>query len=174
MKLSVNSIKFPHKVVIASDAPWLKLIASDLCPSSPEKAGIHGELSLNSDSAGFIKVVGQLSADAILPCDRCGKDVTFPLQTAITATFRPEYRENAPREMTLSAEDLEVYFIENGTVDLEILVNDALQCAIPTHVQCESDDGASCDDDGDSLVYKDSQDFEAVSPFAVLKNLKKS
>jgi uncharacterized metal-binding protein YceD (DUF177 family) len=97
-----------------------------------------------------------------------------PLKTEITATFRPEYQENAPREMSLSAEDLDVYFIESGTVDLEVLVNDSLQCAIPSHIQCDHSAGRTCDAGDDSLVYSDSKDFQADSPFAVLKNLKKS
>ncbi len=174
MKLSVTSVKYPHNVVITPDAPWLNLIARDLSPSSPEKARIQGELSLNADSAGFITASGHLKAQATLPCDRCGKDTSIPLETKVTAIFRPEYQENAPREMTLSPEDLEVYFIENDAVDLEVLVNDSLQCALPNHVLCGSDGDQPCEDPDDGLVYRDSTEFKAESPFAVLKNLKKS
>ena len=174
MKLMVNSLKFPHKVHITDDAPWLEVIARDLCPTAPDNARIHGDLTLHNDTAGFIHVKGHISADATLPCDRCGKDVHIPLESDLSATFRPAFAETAPREMSLSAEDLEVYFIEEGAIDLEMLVNDSLQCALPGKVLCELSQGDSCGMEADGPVYQDTKEFERESPFAVLKNLKKS
>lgn len=174
MKLAVSSIKFPHKVVISPDASWLQMIARDLCPADPQSTQIRGQLSLNLDSGGFVFVTGHISAQATLPCDRCGEDVKIPIETDIAATFRPPYEANIPREISLSAEDLEVYFIDGGVVDLETVINDSLQCALPNHLTCENSHGKPCSNDDDGLVYRDSREFEVQSPFAVLKNLKKS
>ncbi len=152
----------------------MQLMARDLSPAAPEKSQVHGQLSLQRDTAGFVLVTGHLSAQAFLPCDRCGEDVHVPVETDVAATFRPAYETNIPREISLSAEDLEVYFIENGEVDLEVLVNDALQCALPGNILCLSSNCHSQTESDDGLVFKDSKDFRTESPFAVLKNLKKS
>jgi uncharacterized metal-binding protein YceD (DUF177 family) len=80
--------------------------------------------------------------------------------------------------MSLSAEDLDTYFIEGGQIDLEILVNDTLQCALPGHIACAPSAGNNCNSD----LHDDNDEGEAPStdktrentPFAILKSLKKS
>jgi uncharacterized metal-binding protein YceD (DUF177 family) len=178
MRLIVKSLNSPHYVQISPKDSWLRQLAKDLSPSSPEEAAISGELTLRADNAGFIHANGHITASALLPCDRCGRDVTIPLASNIQATFRPSYDGQAPREMSLSAEDLDTYFIEGGQIDLEILVNDTLQCALPGHIACPPSAENSCssdvDEDSDEEERPSNDKTGENSPFAILKSLKKS
>ena len=178
MRLSTNSLAAHHNLKFSGDDSWLARIAQDLTPANPKSSNIHGEITLRTDNAGFIHVTGNAAATATLPCDRCGRDVTIPLNSPINATFRPSYSEHTPREMALSAEDLEIYFIENDNIDIETLVNDTLQCGIPNHILCATDDAQGCGgenaDDDDTLVYGEGTRSDDDSPFAILKNLRNS
>jgi uncharacterized metal-binding protein YceD (DUF177 family) len=174
MKLSVSSLKFPHRITVTNEAPWVLFIAQHLNANAPPAAGIAGELVLKQDSAGFIHVGGSLSAAANLPCDRCGSDLDFPIAVDVKATFRPPYESSVPREMSLSEEDFEVYFIENGELDIEVLVHDTLQCALPLHILCENAGQPPCAGPDQGLTASAFGESERESPFAILKNLKKS
>jgi len=178
MRLIVKSLNSPHHVQFSPNDSWLRQVAKDLSPSSPEDAAISGELTLRADNAGFVHATGHIKASALLPCDRCGRDVTIPVLSDIQATFRPSYNEQAPREMSLSAEDLDTYFIEGGQIDLEILVNDTLQCALPGHIACPPSAGNNCNsdlhDDNDEEEARSTDKTRENSPFAILKSLKKS
>lgn len=177
MKISTNTLHNQKQLSFSMADKWLTRIAQDLNPVSPDSSDITGELKFKSDNAGFIHVSGNVSAKATLPCDRCGRDVNFDLNTSVIATFRPPYQESAPREMALTEEDFEVYFIEDGHLDLEAVVNDSLQCSIPSHILCDENDSEGCGGEAnqsDNLVYGESAPNEDESPFSVLKNLKKS
>ena len=177
MRLPTQSLSStPHQVSFMGQDPWLLRVAKDLTPDSPDTSNISGNISLHSDTAGFVHANGHVSADALLPCSRCGRTQKIHLESPISATFRPPYSEHAPRDLALESEDFEVYFIEQGQVDLEVLVNDVLQCALPAQIICEEGDLEGCvgDDYGSDLVYGDNKPLEKESPFAILKSLKKS
>ena len=158
-----------------SEDPWLSRMAKDLTPDAPETSNISGNISLHADTAGFVHASGHVKADATLPCSRCGHTQKVHVKSEISATFRPPYSEHAPRDLALESEDFDVYFIEQGQVDLEILVNDVLQCALPAQVFCSEDDPEGCGGEShEDLVYGENKPLEKESPFAVLKSLKKS
>lgn len=173
MRLKINILKSPHPVSISPSDLWLKSIAANISQDNQTDANISGELELKIDTAGFVYASGHVTARAKLSCDRCGQDVTAPLSCEVKASFRPPYSGQPPKETTLSLEDLDVYFIENGEVDLEALVNDALQCAIPSHISCEEFGFKSCvslaDDPSDSVSAESNGSH---SPFAGLKSFK--
>lgn len=173
MRLKIDILKFPHLVSISPADQWLKVIAANLSQDNQSEAKISGNLALKIDTAGFVHAAGHVTANAQLSCDRCGQDVTAPLSCDVKASFRPPYEGEPPKETTLSVEDLDVYFIENGEIDLEALVNDALQCAIPSHILCEDFSGKACA----GLTEEPSDNVNAESsgshsPFAGLKSFK--
>jgi uncharacterized metal-binding protein YceD (DUF177 family) len=166
-----------YAITITRDDPWLARIASDLAPSSPEATDITGQLNLRADQAGFVYVTGSVCATALLPCDRCGQLVTTHLTPAMNATFRPPYAGAPPREMLLDSGDMDVYFLENDCVDIEQLVHDALQCALPGQIHCIEDAGCrpiehACG--SDDLADEDGPADWASSPFAILKDYRPS
>ena len=178
MRLSVKNLEKNNTITIRGDEAWVLEIAKAIHQGGSATPGvISGEITLRTDSAGFIYGKGTLQHTPILSCSRCAKDIPWPLNCQIDVTWRPPFESSTPREMSLSAEDLDVYFIEDGTIDLEELVNDALQCEVPNKIMKFAD--ASENDCGvcgmnlvDELVHGKREDAESRSPFAVLKNLK--
>ncbi len=177
MRISTNLINDSYSVTISKQDSWLERTARDIAPSSPETADISGNLELRQDRAGFVHVTGKIMASALRPCDRCGQLVKLPIVAEITAEFRPPYASVAPREMTLSYEDMDTYFLENGCVDIEQVVNDAIQCAIPAQIHCQAFDGSQpCDNTNDSngLIYGETLRDDESSPFSILKDFRPS
>lgn len=173
MSLAVNSLPSTHVVTLSSETAHLQSIARDLCPENPLAASLEGSISIRLDTAGFVHAEGHVTANAVRPCDLCGDDVRLPLSATIKATFRPPYEGQPPRELNLLSEDLDVYFIESGRINLEVLLNDTLQCAIPYHITCESQHGSACSPQRSSAESQSPKaEGEENSPFAVLKSLK--
>jgi len=173
MLLPLHNLRSPHVLKLLSSEEWLKPVAEDLSPSKPELAKIEGEITLRTTSAGFVHASGLITATAMQPCSLCGDSVTLPLSAQVKATFRPPYEGDPPKDLSLMTEDLDVYFIEKGGLNLAILINDALQCALPYQVTCESSGLGPCDnghlasDEGETGARSG-----ANSPFAVLKTIK--
>lgn len=190
MRLQTSTMPSPHQIHFVGSEAWLARISLDLSPKAPEESKIQGDISLRLDSAGFVHATGSVSAEATRPCDRCGQAVKIPLHSHMDVTFRPPFTDVTPRIMALTSEDLEVYFIEDGAVDLEVMINDSIQCAIPSQIGCSPSDITICGSSEDSLVRTEEDrhqmDLEASSsashnPFLALKeqlaaakNIKKS
>lgn len=173
MLLPLHNLRSPHVVKLLPSEDWLKPLAEDLSPSNPELAKIEGEITLRTTSAGFVHASGSITATAVQACSLCGDGVTLPLSAEVKATFRPPYEGDPPKDLSLMTEDLDVYFIEKGGINLETLINDALQCAIPYQVTCESSGRAPCDNG--QLPSNESETGArsgANSPFAILKTIK--
>lgn len=177
MKIRVQEIAPTKTVVLHGSESWLQAIAVDLQTSpTPPPTLITGEINLRTDAAGFVYGKGLIKHTPILSCHRCDKDIPWPIEAYVDVSWRPAYESHAPRELTLTPEDLDVYFIESGTIDLEQLVIDTLQCALPDQIPTCSDETGECSvcgaELGSTLVYGEPTDEIRVSPFAVLKNLK--
>jgi len=173
MLLQLHTLSSPHLVKLVSAEPWLQPLAADLAPSNPATANIQGEITLRTTSAGFVHASGLITATAVQACSLCGENVTLALSASVTATYRPPYEGDTPKDMSLVTEDLDVYFIERDGINLEVLVNDALQCAIPYQITCETSGLSPCDN-GHLPSEKSSTGarYGENSPFAILKTIK--
>jgi uncharacterized metal-binding protein YceD (DUF177 family) len=176
MRLLTSTMPSPHQIKFVGSEPWLARISLDLSPKAPEESKIHGDVNLRLDSAGFVMATGTVSAEATRPCDRCGQAVKVPLHSNMVVTFRPPFTDVTPRILALTSEDLEVYFIEDGAVDIEVMINDSLQCAIPSQIGCSASDITICGSGEESLVRTEEDqrrmDLEvsaANNPFLALK-----
>ena len=177
MRVRVENLDKVTTVNLTGDEPWIAQIANILHQGEGSAtARISGQIELRKDSAGFVYGKGHFSHTPILSCSRCAKDVPWPMDVAVNVTWRPPFEGSTPRELSLSAEDLDVYFIENGELDLEELVNDALQCAVPSRVlktvEGSDDDCGVCGINLSDDLVAGKHDDSSNSPFAILKNLK--
>jgi uncharacterized metal-binding protein YceD (DUF177 family) len=173
MLLPLHTLRSPHVVKLVSAEAWLQPVAADLAPSNPESANIQGEITLRTTSAGFVHASGLITAMAVQACSLCGENVTLALSASVKATYRPPYEGDTPKDMSLITEDLDVYFIERDGINLEVLVNDALQCAIPYQITCETSGLRPCDNG--HLPSEESPKGARSgenSPFAILKTIK--
>ncbi len=165
-------------IKISGDEPWLKEIEKNLqVGEAPPASKITGEIHLRKDSAGFVYGDGSVKHTPTLSCSRCAIDILWPLEAKIAVTWRPPFESVTPRELALTSEDLDVYFIEDGKIDISQIVNDVLLCAIPDQIVPRMEGSDDCGVCGinllNNLVYGNNEPLEITSPFDVLKNLKK-
>ena len=178
MLIRVDDIQPTFSLSIRGDEPWLAPIVKSLQEEggAASDSKITGEIQFRKDSAGFVYGKGQVKFTPTLSCSRCAMDIPWPLDATVDATWRPPFESVTPREMALSADDLDVYFMVDGKINVEELVNDVLQCALPEKVIVRKDDTDDCGVCGinllNNLVYGKNEPLEQASPFAALKNLK--
>jgi uncharacterized metal-binding protein YceD (DUF177 family) len=175
MKININSINPTLVVEITGSEPWLGNIYSDYFSKDDRNhARLTGKVKLQAEEAGTFVVTADLKFVPALPCSRCEKSIAWPLDVAINLRYLPELSNTLEKEKNLTPADLEAYYVEDGRIDLEVLVNDAINDAIPLRVQHTKEGDTNCltcgkDLSGDKIWS--SQD-EKPSPFAVLKGLK--
>lgn len=182
MKIPVKDMREALKVSIQGDEAWLAEIYASFLGN--EGRGIQGEVVICPEPYGVYSVKGQISYVPKVSCSRCELAIPWPIERAIDVRFidrdgsgfEIEGDDEESDEGDLTPEDLDTYYLGNeGEIDLEMIVNDLVQTAIPTRTIALSADGKSCaiclEDVAKPLVFEDGNK-EDQSPFAVLKNLK--
>jgi len=175
MKININSINPTLVVEITGTEPWLATIYADYFSGEDKNhALIQGKIKLHAEEAGTFVVTGALKFVPALPCSRCEKSIDWPLDVSIDLRYLPELTNSLEKEKNLTPADLEAYYVEEGRIDLEVLVNDTINDAIPLRVQHTKEGDSNCLTCGKDLSGEkiwSSQD-EKPSPFAILKGLK--
>ncbi len=113
----------------------------------------------------------RIEAAAERPCDRCGERVSIQLRCdELLLYFSTQAQEDVDGEVELDAEDLEVGWYEDGALDAESVVREALALALPARVACE--DSAACDQRTEQLLASANENAPVGHPaFAVLRDL---
>jgi len=180
MRIHVRDLTDKLTLALTGDEDWLARIYGDFpTPPGPHavKPKISGNLSIDLEEAGTVVVEGRLAFAPLVPCARCDLGIPWPLDLKIRTRFYPEDTGAGPKERTLSRHELDAYYLENDEVDVEQLVNDLVQTAVPAFVDASDEDGPKCPACGDKPAEDEA--FEAPktsglkSPFeALLGNLK--
>ena len=180
MLVRVAEIASKKSIKILGTEAWLAPIATSIanlktgCGTGPRI--ITGELQLRADSAGFIYGTGMIRHTPILACSRCDLEIPWPIEAKVDVSWRPAFESHTPQELTLTQQDLDVYFIENGSIDIAQLILDTLNFALPSQLPVRRDDTDDCGICGESLastlVYGESDQEKPLSPFSTLKDLK--
>ncbi len=183
MKIGTKDLRETQILDLKGDEPWLGDIYASF--EGMEEA-LHGKLSVNPAAYGVYAVDGHISYTPKVECARCQEAVPFAIERDISvrfidrdaaeASFEIEGEEaDEDYERELVSEDLDTYYVDaGGELDIEMVINDFVQTALPTRVTCEvvgRSCGLSLQNSESGLVHKDKSDFE-TSPFAALKNLK--
>lgn len=183
MKISINDLNPSRRLPISGSETWLARLYGDFPAPEGSAPPITGELELTRDDGGCVTVTGALNYAPFLPCSRCAKPLPWPLRMEVEARYYPEDVNPAPREKNLSKADLDAYYLIDHAVDLEELVNDAVQTALPSQILSVDGNGENCavcqEDVSTPYVYIEdetkkpgAEPDEKASPFAVLKGLK--
>ncbi len=170
MHIRLRDLTSGMHVTIQGDEPWLEPLYQDFPPPSGNttRPRLTGDVRLMVEDGGSVRVRGAMQYAPLVTCSRCSTVQTLPLGIDVDARFVPEQHDDIPKEKTLTAAEVETYFLERGGVDLEQLTNDLVQTSVPSRILC-----ASCQaevDASDGHVY--TTDRGDSSPFAALKNLK--
>lgn len=181
MKIAINSFETTTELQITGDEPWLNQIYEVFMEEGQITSRITGSLSILREENGSAWVKGHLAFSPLVACGRCAQAVKLPLNVAISARFlsdseNPNRTENWQRERNLTRDDLDTYYMAGGVIDLEQLINDAINTEIPISYIPASDDGKSCRvclaDLTSAHIFGQEQEPKESSPFHALKRLR--
>ncbi|MBI1760353.1 MAG: DUF177 domain-containing protein [Acidobacteria bacterium] len=92
-----------------------------------------------------VKLEGALKAALSVPCDRCLTDVAVTIDQAVNLVFIPlEAERVAKGETELHERDLEFSFYENDELDVDQVIREQLELALPVRVLCQADCRGIC------------------------------
>lgn len=179
MRFKVEELRNPVPIVIKGDEVWLREIYATFDQKKPgEGPLITGEMTLTPADYGVYYLEGELAYTPSVPCGRCVDRIPWEIKRSFSLRFLTPYQDeesDEPLEKDLTPEDLDDYYIENKEIDIEPVLNDLIQTALPTRLIKTTADGKACaiclEDIEKPLVYEQQSAADA-SPFAVLKKLK--
>lgn len=180
MKIPVKDMREPLKLSIQGNESWLAEIYASFLGS--EGPGIQGEILISPEPYGVYSVKGHINYVPKVSCSRCELAIAWPIQRDVDVRFIDRdgsgfeiEGDEEGDEGDLTPEDLDTYYLQDGAIDIEMVVNDLVQTAIPSRTIAVSKDGKSCgvclEDVTKPLIFEDGNK-EDQSPFAILKNLK--
>jgi len=177
MIVPLHSLKPTLKIAVQGLEPWLdKIYATFPVPSGKPKPLIQASVALTrNELTGDVEASGQLTFTPFVNCSRCAEFIPWPVTTDLNARFL----NKAPPDggvADLDEEALDEYYFQGDTLDIEPLLNERIQMAVPMQTIRLSDDKTSCLDCGltvgDDRVYGDDTDRKPPSPFSVLAAVK--
>ncbi|QOR46954.1 DUF177 domain-containing protein [Trueperella pecoris] len=113
----------------------------------PQGEPIEVDLRLQSVSEGVL-VLGDARATAVGQCARCLRDLTVPMDEAVTElVFYPESRQALLDEGDEEAEDMPL--VVDDRIDLEPIIRDALILSMPLSPLCRPDCPGLCSECGE-------------------------
>jgi uncharacterized metal-binding protein YceD (DUF177 family) len=181
MKLKAEELRSPKTITISGDEPWLHLIyeSFDITGAIPTDRRITGSLTVIPTNYGLYDVEGEVKFTPTVSCSRCEDMIPWEISRKIKVRYleqAPIEDEEEEVERDLEPSDMDAYYVDaQGMIDLEVVINDFIQTALPTRLVKTAADGKSClichKDVSTKAVFKDVVKPEE-SPFAVLKNLK--
>jgi uncharacterized metal-binding protein YceD (DUF177 family) len=181
MKLKAEDLRSPKTIDISGDEPWLHLIyeSFDMQGAVPAARRITGSLTVTPSNYGLYQVEGEVHFTPTVSCSRCEDMIPWEISRKIKVRYleqAPIEDEEEEVERDLEPSDMDAYYIDaQGMIDLEVIINDFIQTALPTRLVKTSPDGKSClichKDVSGKAVFQDAIKPEQ-SPFAALRNLK--
>ena len=93
------------------------------------------ELNLYATRDGDkVRLVGSLSAAVSIDCDRCLTAISMPVEQTFDLVYIPPLR--ASEEKELGDDDLSIAFYQNQVIDLDDLVREQIELALPMGRLC--------------------------------------
>jgi uncharacterized protein len=122
-----------------------------------------------------VHVTGELTAALTVPCDRCLQDVPFSVAEPLNLVYVPVEAEHAHKgEVEVHGKDLEFSYFANDELDIDQLIREQLELALPVRVLCRTDCRGLCPQCGADLNVETCQCTAPVDPrwqaLAELKN----
>lgn len=167
------------KLPFSGQENWLEPIYSFFSvPRNQQRPLLQGSFCLTR-SENFVEVQGSYQFSPFIPCSRCSELIQWPLTESIKINVLLTEQDFLP-ERNLSKAELDEYYCENRQIDLELILNEAVQLALPTVTtglspenpsacpQCHTENLRDCIYSSSTLAEK------GRNPFARLKELKLS
>ena len=108
------------------------------------------ELNLRATRAGDeVELIGSVNAVVGFECDRCLKPLSVPVEQSFDLLYVPPLKAGDERE--LGADDLSIGFYQGGTIDLDDVVREQVELALPMARLCTEECEGLCPDCGANL-----------------------
>lgn len=108
------------------------------------------ELNLRAARAGDeVELIGRVNAVVGFECDRCLKPLSVPVGQSFELLYVPPIKAGDERE--LGGDDLSIGFYQGGTIDLDDVVREQVELALPMARLCTEECEGLCPDCGANL-----------------------
>ena len=134
-----------------------------------EVLALAGHLQVRRVGPGVL-VTGRVAARVARACDRCLKDVRLAIAGPLSLWYAG-LPEHASEQASLTADALDVGFLEGGELDLGIALTEHLALEGPTVVRC-GDPRVEAVEEGACELAAPPDESPGEPRFAVLKDLK--
>lgn len=131
------------------------------------------ELNLQATRAGDeVRLVGNLKATVEIDCDRCLKPSTMPVDQSFDLLYLPPAKTSEEKE--LGDDDLSIAFYQDEVIDIDDLVREQVELALPMARLCGEGCRGLCPECGANLNESECHcSDEQVDPrWGALKELK--
>lgn len=176
MKIDLLDIDPQVNVTINGDEPWLESIyrSFESNPNTPAAPRLSGTMTVKKTGYGTYATTGDVKFSPLVACGRCDQLLSWPLDLHFTIDCREEKKSSeTARERDLKESEMEIFYFSGGHIDLELILNEMIQIALPSQT-VQKDDRDQCmvchKDLRDDLAYG-SREAAKENPFAVLKKL---
>lgn len=176
MKININDISDKVQIQVIGNEPWLANIYGQFPPLHGHEAPlVRASLNIEKTPGEEVLVTGEVKFEPFVACSRCSDPIIWPIDRSFSVTFRSGASASEwKRDRALSAEELDEYYLEDGLIDIEELLNEQIHLALPMKTILVNAKGACsfCGEDlSEDSVYRDSQ--SSFNPFAALKGLRR-
>ena len=110
-------------------------------------------------------VTGELKAVVATNCDRCLNDLFIPVHETFKLVYVPADEARSPHgEHEVNAQELDVVYLVDDEFDVDQLIRDQLELALPTHLLCRQDCRGLCAQCGADLNQAECQCAAPIDP----------
>jgi uncharacterized protein len=96
-----------------------------------------------------VELRGRIEAKVEFECDRCLAPVSFPVRQAFELNYVPPL--GTAEEMALAEKDLSIGFYRDGEIDVDDVVREQVELAVPMARVCREDCKGLCPECGANL-----------------------
>ena|SRR5258708_1965744 len=116
------------------------------------EASLIGRCEVNlhaTRAADEVELIGNVNATVAFECDRCLKPLSVPVEQSFDLLYVPPLKAGDEKE--LGEDDLSIGFYLGGTIDLDDLVREQVELALPMARLCTEECEGLCPDCGANL-----------------------
>jgi uncharacterized metal-binding protein YceD (DUF177 family) len=174
MIIDVSKMKTVETFKVEGTEPWLSKIYSEFkTPKNTTAPLLRGSISVDARDPACVTVKGSIEYSPFVDCSRCGLGISWPISETIETRFLRDLPDFSD-DLELDEASIEEFTLMDGkTFDLEELINDVVQLALPARlVQAGPNDECLVCDEKLSEPIHDVKDVDPLNPFRALKNIK--
>jgi uncharacterized protein len=142
-----------------------------------EDSRITGRPAINiqaTRAGAEVRLVGDVKADVQFDCDRCLAPTAIPVAQSFDLLYVPAAKPGAGDEKELGDDDLSIAFYQGEVIDVDELVREQVELALPMARVCDEQCRGLCPECGANLNQAECACAveEADLRWAALRNLK--